>query len=55
MCTLEDLRVPEVMVNLLRSLHDGMKAKVTVSNFTSPLFSVTNGVELLHRHCLLYI
>ena len=32
--------MPEVMVNLLRSLHDGMEAEVTVSSFTSPSFSV---------------
>jgi len=31
------------MINLLRSLHDGMEAEVTISSFTSPSFSVTNG------------
>ena len=42
--------IPEVMVNLLRSLHDGMEAEVTVSSFTSPSFSVTNG---LHQGCII--
>jgi len=50
---LEDFRagwrtVPEVMINLLRSLHDGMEAEVTISSFTSPSFSVTNR---LHQSC----
>jgi len=30
------------MINLLRSLHDGMAAEVTISSFTSPSFSITN-------------
>ena len=37
--------IPEVMVNMLRSLHDGMEAEVTISSFTSPSFSVTNGLR----------
>ena len=40
--------VPEVMVKLLRSLHDGMEAEVTISSFTSPSFNVTYG---LHQGC----
>jgi len=32
------------MVNLLRSLHDGMETKVTISSFTNLLFNVTNGL-----------
>jgi len=42
--------MPEVMVNLLRLLHDAMEAEITVSSFTSPSFSVTNG---LHQGCII--
>jgi len=38
--------IPEMMINLLRSLHDGMEAEVTISSFTSPSLSVTNGLRL---------
>jgi len=40
--------IPEVMINLLRSLHNGMEAEVTISSLTSPSFRVTNG---LHQGC----
>ena len=36
------------MINLLRSLHDGMETEVTISSLTSPSFCVTNG---LHQGC----
>ena len=39
---LEQYGVPEVMIGLLRSLHDGMEAEVTIGGCTSATFSVTN-------------
>jgi len=44
MCTFGQHDVPEVMVNLLRSLHDGMEAEATNSSFTSPSFNVADGL-----------
>ena len=42
---LEQYGVPEVMIGLLRSLHDGMEAEVTIGGCTSATFSVTNGLR----------
>jgi len=41
---LKQYGVPDVMINLLRSLHDGME--VTISSCSSSTFNVANG---LHR------
>ena len=36
--------IPPVVVNLLRSLHDGMKAEVTVDGSVTPEIEVQNGL-----------
>ena len=40
---LENYGVPEAMMQMIRSLHDGMKAEVTVDGQVAPEFGVLNG------------
>ena len=36
--------IPPVLVNIIKSLHEGMKAEVTVDDQTTPEFEVRNGL-----------
>ena len=45
-CALEKYEIPEPMLKLVRSLHDGMKAEVTVDGQVAPEFEVCNGLRL---------
>ena len=47
-CTLQKYGVPDVMIELIRSLHDGMSATVTVGGGRFEPFLVQNG---LHQEC----
>ena len=47
-CALQKYGVPDIMIELIRSLHDGMSATVTVGGGRSEPFSVRNG---LHQGC----
>ena len=44
-CALRKYGVPDVMIELVRSLHDGMTATVTVGGGKSEPFSVQNGLR----------
>ena len=47
---LESYGIPESMLQMIRSLHDGMKAEVTVDGQVAPEFEVRNG---LRQGCVL--
>ena len=47
-CTLQRRSIPDVMIELVRSLHDGMSATVTARSGRSEPFSFRNG---LHQGC----
>ena len=49
-CALEKYGIPEPMLKLVCSLHDGMKAEVTVDGQVAPEFEVCNG---LRQGCVL--
>ena len=44
-CTLQRYGVPDVIIELVRSLHDGMSATVTAGGGRSEPFSVRNGLH----------
>ena len=43
---LQKYGIPQSMINVIRSLHDGMQAEVTVDGQVAPKFEVCNGLRL---------
>ena len=44
-CVLKKYGVPPSMLSIVRSLHDGMSAEVTVNGQVAPEFEVSNGLR----------
>ena len=44
-CVLQKFGIPQSMINVIRSLHDGMQAEVTVDGQVAPKFEVCNGLR----------
>ena len=42
-CVLQKYGIPQSMINMIRSLHDGMQAEVTADGQVAPKFEVCNG------------
>ena len=51
---LEKYDVPPEMVNIIRSLHEGIKAEVTIDGQTAPEFEVRNGLRQGYTNCQLH-